>query len=296
LPFFYIEAYGIHIGFLFIRFYALILMLGMGVAAWLTAIRARQHGLDADHVWNGLMWAVIPGIIGARLYHVLTPTPSALVSDGSPLDGTPLTTGYYFSHPLEILAIWHGGLGIYGAIIGGIIGVYIYAARNKQPVLKWLDLIAPAMALAQAIGRWANFVNNELYGAPTNLPWAIYIPPEKRVHPYENFSTFHPLFLYESLWNLAAFGVLLYVERRFRDRLRDGDLVLLYLMSYATIRFMLDFVRLDSNGFGPITTAQFVSLVTFIGASTAMFVRHRTVAPRQSAEVRSKAASQSSSK
>ena len=140
------------------------------------------------------------------------------------------------------------------------------------------------MALGQAIGRWANFVNNELYGAPTNLPWAITIPLEKRLPGYEQFSTFHPLFLYESLWNLGACIVLILIERRFRDRIRSGDLLLIYLMSYATIRFVLDFVRLDSNGLGIITTAQIVSLVAFVGAGIILFVRHRSPIRVESAQ------------
>jgi len=265
-----VDSYGIHISFLYIRFYALILMTGMAVGAWLTARRAREHGLDDNHVWNGLMWAIIPAIIGARLYHVLTPTPSAIAPDGSPL-----TVAYYFSHPLEILAIWNGGLGIYGGILGGAVGAYLYARRHNLSIARWMDMASPGVALGQAIGRWANFVNNELYGAPTNLPWGIQIPPKMRVHPYEQYTTFHPLFLYESLWNLLTCIALIAVERRYGERLRDGDLTLLYLMSYATIRFLLDFLRLDSNGFGPITTAQIVSLATFCGAGITLFIRHR---------------------
>jgi phosphatidylglycerol:prolipoprotein diacylglycerol transferase len=268
-----VDQFGIHIGGLNIHFYALILITGMFAAALLTARRARLQGLDEDHVWNGLMWAIIPGLLGARLYHVFTPSPASIAPDGSPL-----TTAWYFQHPFEIFAIWNGGLGIYGAIVGGAIGVYIYARRHKQPFLRWLDITVPGLALAQAIGRWGNYVNQELYGAPTQLPWAIPIPLSKRLPGYEQFDTFHPLFLYESIWNLATCGFLLLIERKFRDRLRDGDLLLLYLMCYATIRFILDFVRLDSNGFGKVTTAQIVSLVTFFGAAGTLFMRHRTPA------------------
>src|SRR5450432_60552 len=242
-------------------------MLGMAVGTWVTARRARGRGLDEDFVWNGLLWAVVPGLIGARLYHVLTPSPAS-----------GLSLQYYLQNPLQILAVWNGGLGIYGAIVGGVFGILLYCRRHKQPVLLWVDLAVPGMALGQAIGRWANFVNNELYGAPTTLPWAITIPLDKRVPGYEQFSTFHPLFLYESLWNLGAFVALILIERRFRDRIRTGDLLLMYLMSYATIRFFLDFVRLDSNGLGFVTTAQLVSLVVFVCAAVILFVRHRSPA------------------
>ncbi len=267
----FVNAQGAPIA-LDIHYYALILMLGMFVAAWMVARRASERGLDPEHVWNGLIWAIIPGLIGARLYHVLTPTPAS----GK-------TFLYYLQNPGEIFAIWSGGLGVFGALVGGGIGIYIYARRHKQPLLKWLDLIAPAVLVAQAIGRWGNFVNNELYGAPTTLPWAIYIPKKNRVPGYEQYDTFHPLFLYESLWNLASAGILLLIERRFRTRLRDGDLFWMYLILYPIGRFLLDFVRLDSNGFGPLTTAQLVSLLTILAAVAILFVRHRQPAPARPA-------------
>jgi len=270
-----VDAYAIHIGPLAIHFYALFLLGGMLVAAWLTARRAPQKGLDPEHVWNGLMWAIIPGLIGARIYHILTPQPSS-----------GLTLQYYLQNPLQMLMIWNGGLGIYGGLVGGMIGLLYYLRHYKQPVLRWFDVIVPGAALGQAIGRWGNFVNQELYGAPTNLPWGIYIPPEKRLPGYTQYSTFHPLFLYESLMNVAAFGFLLWVERRFRDQLRDGDLTLIYFMLYPLIRFTLDFVRLDSNGFGVITTAQLVSLVAFLIAAALLIIRHRQPAPKPISETK----------
>lgn len=261
-----IDAYGVHVASLYIRFYAVILMAGMVAAAWLSARRAKQLGHDPNLVWDGLLWAIIPGLIGARIYHILTPT-----------DG--LTLQYYLQNPLQMLEIWNGGLGIYGAVVGGALGIIYYCHRRKQSALQWFDIVVPGLALAQAIGRWGNFVNKELYGAPTDLPWGIYIPPEKRVPGFTQYERFHPLFLYESLLNLAACGLLIWIERRFRGRLRDGDLFLIYLMMYPTIRFVLDFVRLDSNTLGIITTAQFVSIVTFIAAGAILFVRHRRSLP-----------------
>lgn len=259
-----IDAYAIHVGPLSIHFYALILITGMIAAAWLTARRAKAQGFDSEHVWNGLIWAIIPGLIGARIYHILTPSPSS-----------GLSLQYYLNNPIQMLDIRNGGLGIFGGLVGGGIGIYLYARRHQQPLLKWFDLIVPGVALAQAIGRWGNFVNQELYGAPTTLPWAIYIPPNKRLPGFMQYETFHPLFLYESLWNLASCGLLLLIERRFRERLRDGDLLFVYLILYSTGRFVLDFVRLDSNGFGPITTAQLVSLTIIAGALALLIVRHR---------------------
>jgi phosphatidylglycerol:prolipoprotein diacylglycerol transferase len=266
-----IETYSINIGPLQIHYYALILITGMIAAAWLTARRAKAQGFDPEHVWNGLIWAIIPGLIGARIYHILTPSPSS-----------GLSLQYYLNNPLQMLDLRNGGLGIFGGLVGGGIGVYLYARRHKQPLLKWFDLIVPGVALAQAIGRWGNFVNHELYGAPTTLPWAIYIPPNKRLPGFTQYETFHPLFLYESLWNLASCGLLLLIERRFRERLRDGDIFFVYLILYSIGRFALDFLRLDSNGFGPITTAQLVSLAVISGSLALLVIRRRlTVTPQQ---------------
>ncbi|MBX3085742.1 MAG: prolipoprotein diacylglyceryl transferase [Anaerolineae bacterium] len=268
-----IDQYGIHLGFLYIRFYALIAITGALFASWLTARRAMTHGLDATHVWDGLFWALVPGLIGARLYHVLTPSPSMWINGQNP----------YVVEPLRIFAIWEGGLGIYGAIVGGALGIYLYARRHDQPLLKWIDMVVPGLAFAQAIGRWGNFVNHELYGAPTTLPWAIYIPPANRLPGYEAYSTFHPLFLYESLWNIAAGLFLLWLDRKYSNWLKPGDLLLIYLMEYPLIRFLLDFIRLDSNGFGALTTAQVVSLITFLVAGGVLIWRHRQPAQRQTA-------------
>lgn len=267
-----IDAYGIHIGPLYLRFYALILVTAIFVGTWITARRAKAHGDNPDTIWDMITWALLPGIIGARLYHVFTPTPAS-----------GLTTQYYFEHPLEILAIWNGGLGIYGAVVGGALGIILYARYHRLPILKWFDLAMPGVLVAQAIGRWGNFANHELYGAPTSLPWAIPIPPEKRLPGYAQYTTFHPLFLYESIWNLASFALMLWIERRFRDRLRQGDILLIYLILYPVGRFLLDFVRLDSNGIGALTTAQWTSLAAAVISAVLLVIRHLRPNPASNA-------------
>ncbi len=263
---FSIDSYKITVFGLAIHFYALILIAGIIAGAWLCARRAKARGREAELVWDGLVWAIIPGLIGARLYHVLTPSPAS-----------GLSLQYYLQHPEQILAVWNGGLGIYGAVFGGAFGIWLYARRKKEPLAFWLDICVPGVALGQAIGRWANFVNQELYGAPSDLPWAVHIPPLKRLPGYEAVETFHPLFLYESILNGLACLLLLWIDRRYRERLRAGDLFLIYLMCYGAIRFSLDFLRLDSNGFGAITTAQLLSL-GIIGVSLAVFSLRRRVA------------------
>ncbi len=278
-----IDAYGVHLGPLYVHFYALILLTGVLAGTWLTIRRAQQRGYSADDVLDALGWVVIPGLIGARIYHILTPTPASGI-----------TTAYYLQHPLEMLSVWNGGLGIYGAIIGGALGLIAYTRHKHFPLLVWLDLTIPGVFVGQIIGRWGNFVNQELYGALTTLPWGISIDAAHRVAPYTNTidypvdtTRFHPLFLYESLWNLIWLGLILWIERRFRDRLRHGDLLLMYLICYGVTRFTLDFVRLDSNGIGPLTTAQWVSLLIAVIAAVIMALRHLlTPAPQPEPPVR----------
>jgi phosphatidylglycerol:prolipoprotein diacylglycerol transferase len=208
-------------------------------------------------VWDALTWVIVLGVIGARLYHILTPPPSMGVD-----------RWYYFRHPLEILATWKGGLGIYGAVAGGALGLYIVIRRAKRDIWRWMDIIVPGLALAQAIGRWGNFINQELYGRPTNLLWGIYIAPEHRLAGFESFERFHPTFFYESMWNLATSIVLVYLIWRYRDRLIPGVVTAIYFISYSTIRFALEFIRLDSPAIGTLSIAQIVALgviVAWIG-------------------------------
>jgi len=185
---------------------------------------------------------------------------------------------YYRQHPLEIIAFWRGGLqgfGIYGAVIGGVLAIWLYTRLEKLSFLRWLDYAAPGLILAQAIGRWGNFFNQELYGPPSNLPWAVYIEPAYRLAGLEGFERFHPLFLYESLLNLVAFAWLMWLSRRHQVRLRDGDIFFAYLILYAFIRFWLEFLRPDAWKVGGIAVAQIVALGSMAVASAAMFLRHR---------------------
>lgn len=186
-----------------------------------------------------------------------------------------ITTKYYLTHPLLMIDIRNGGLGIPGAVIGGILAMWIYTRRKKLSLVTWLDITAPGLALAQAIGRWGNFFNQELYGAPTNLPWKIYIDPAHRLPGFENVSYYHPLFLYECLWNLANMAVLLWLGRRFADRLKPGDVFLGYLVIYPIGRFLLDFLRLDASRVAGINANQTLSAIVAILAACVLIWRHR---------------------
>jgi phosphatidylglycerol:prolipoprotein diacylglycerol transferase len=258
---------GFQIGPLFIRYYGIILMLGALAGAWLADREARRRGQDNELVWDALVWVLIGGILGARLWHILTPPPS-MVEQG-------ITTAYYLTHPLDALAIWRGGLGIPGAVIGGVLALYLYCRKRKVSFLMWIDIVSPSLALGQAIGRWGNFVNQEIYGAPTDLPWGIFISPENRLPGYKDVSRYHPLFLYESLWNLANMFFLLWLSRRYADRLKPGDVFLVYLVSYPVGRFLLEFLRLDASQVAGVNANQTVMALVALSAAALFSWRHR---------------------
>jgi len=262
-----IDQYGIHLWFLYIRWYGIILMAGAVAAAFLAEHEARRKGLKSEFVWDALIWVLIGGIIGARLWHVFTPPPS-MVALG-------YTTMYYLTHPLALINTRAGGLGIPGAVIGGGLALFFYARRRKTSFLLWADIAVPGVALAQAIGRWGNFFNQELYGKPSSLPWAIYINPENRVPGYIQYSTFQPLFLYEAIWNLMIMGLLLWMDRRLAGKLKDGDIFLTYLVLYPIGRFFLEFLRLDSPLFGTINVNQIFMLIVALVSGFFLFWRHR---------------------
>jgi phosphatidylglycerol:prolipoprotein diacylglycerol transferase len=262
-----------------VRYYGIIIVVAMLIAATVAARLAKRTGRDPDHIWGALTWAIIPAIVGARLWFVLFP-PKSLIDQG-------MDSVWFFQNFFNLqngaIAIWSGGLSIFGAVIGGFLGAYLYLRRNKQPLLPWLDIAAVALPLGQAIGRWANFVNQELYGIPTTLPWGIAIDSAKRVEPYRSLveypttTLFHPLFLYESLWSILAFILLLNLFLRYRNRFLTGDFFLIYIAQYSFIRFVLEGIRVEITyiPWTQINLSQALMLVTFI-VSIAIFVyRHR---------------------
>jgi phosphatidylglycerol:prolipoprotein diacylglycerol transferase len=239
---------GFYIGNFQIYYYGIIIMLGAVAGAYLAYWLAKSFGEDGDRIWDIMPWVLAAGIVGARIWHILTP-PASMMAQG-------ITLANYLAHPLDMLYTRRGGLGIPGAVIGGVIALYFYCRSKKISFLRWVDLIVPGLALAQAIGRWGNFINQEVYGAPSNLPWAITIDPAHRLPGFENISTYHPLFLYESLWNLLNAAVLVFVAIRFVKWLKAGDVFLIYLVTYPAMRFLLEFIRLDPSPVGGINANQ----------------------------------------
>ena len=260
---------GFQLGPLYIRFYGIILMLGAVAGGWLASRELKRRDRDPEMVWDLLVYLIIGGVIGARLWHIFTPSPSSIAQG--------YTTQYYLTHPLDALAIWRGGLGIPGTIIGGLIALFFYTRKYRTvSFIEWTDIAAPSLALGQAIGRWGNFFNQELYGAPTNLPWKIYIDPAHRLTGFENVSYYHPLFAYESILNLLNMLFLLWVSRQYSDRLKKGDVFNFYLIVYPLIRFSLDFLRLDASRVFSININQTVMAVVAVLAILVLIWRHRS--------------------
>jgi len=227
-----------YLGTLAIHWYGILIALAVIAAISIAIIEAKRRGQRTEQVFN-LALIVIPlGIIGARLYHVID------------------EWEYYIHNPA--LIIGGQGLGIFGAIIGGALGLIVYTKWRKLGTLRWLDITAPGLLLAQAIGRWGNFFNQELYGYPTDFPWAIYIDPNHRLPNYEAFSYFHPLFLYEFLWNLIGFSILMILGRKLRNRLMDGDIFLLYVIYYSVGRFFLEGLKIDVWTIAGVPTARWI--------------------------------------
>jgi phosphatidylglycerol:prolipoprotein diacylglycerol transferase len=258
---------GFQVGSFFIRYYGIILMLGAVAGGWLAARESKRRGYDPEIVWDLLIWLIIGGVIGARLWHVFTPSPSA-IAEGR-------TTIFYLTHPFDLINLRNGGLGIPGAVIGGVLALYFYARKHDLNFAEWTDIAAPSLALGQAIGRWGNFFNQELYGAPTDLPWKIYIDPQHRLPGFETQEYYHPLFLYESLWNLANMVLLIWLSRRYGDDLKHGDVFLVYLIVYPVGRFLLEFLRLDSSMLGGLNANQTAMAVVAILSGATLIWRHR---------------------
>ena len=217
---------AIHIGPLQLRAYGLAIAIGVVVAVWIAQRRRAARGGNAEDISRLAVWSVIAGLIGARLYHVMT--------DYQRFQG----------RWIHIFAVWEGGLGIPGGLLAGVgTGAWL-AHRRGLPAAQLLDVVAPAIPIAQAIGRLGNWFNQELFGRPTGLPWGVRIDLAHRPAGYEHVATYHPTFLYEALWNLALVGALLLWERRHRQA-RPGTLFAMYVGGYALGRLWVEALRID---------------------------------------------------
>lgn len=254
-----------------IYWYGIIIVVGAIAGAFLATVEAKRKGIDPDHVWNALLFGLLFGVLGARLYHVLSD-----VAVGDPL-------GYFSkdfgTNLINVLNPRSGGLGIFGAVLGGLFGLWLYTRFAKVKFWALVDVSVPGLTLAQAIGRWGNFFNQELYGYPTDLPWGISIDSVHRLPQFASLpetARFQPTFLYESIGMFVVTGLLLYIGRRWDKSLKPGDMMLLYGIFYPLVRFFTEMQRPDAwllAGSG-IPTAQVISVVTFVICAIWFLYRH----------------------
>jgi phosphatidylglycerol:prolipoprotein diacylglycerol transferase len=235
-------AVVLHLGPLTLRWYGILMASAMALGLWLAYREAVRRDVDPDSLLKTSELGLLGGLVGARFYYVA------------------FNLDYYGRYPAKILAVWEGGLAIHGGVLGGLLLGGGYALWRGLPAVMYLDIAAPSLALGQAIGRWGNFFNEEAFGTPTALPWRLYISPQHRPIQYAQDEFFHPTFLYESVWDLLVFIVLI---RVFRDQFQraPGALFLTYLGLYSVGRFITEALRTDALMLGPLRVAQLASVV-----------------------------------
>lgn len=258
-----------HLGPLPLRAYAFGIIIGALVAIWIGERRFTARGGRPGLIGDMAIWAVPFGIVGARIYHVAT-DPELYFGKGK--------------HVVDALKIWQGGLGIWGAIAGGAIGALIACRRYDVTFSSVADALAPALLVAQAIGRIGNYFNQELFGKPMTRPWGLKIDLAHRPEGYTQFATFHPTFLYELLWNLAAAALIVLIDRRVK--LTGGRAFALYVMFYTAGRFWIEQLRIDpANNIGPFRLNVWTSIILFaLAAAYFVATRKRALEPVKPAE------------
>jgi phosphatidylglycerol---prolipoprotein diacylglyceryl transferase len=247
------------VGPIALSYHGLLIALGIAVGTWLTGRELARRGYDGALALGSLFFVVPLGVIGGRLYHVAT-------------EYHRYTRNAY----PKVLEGYEGGLGIYGAVAGGFLGLLLFSWYRGINALTFADAAAPGLALGQAIGRWGNYFNQELFGRPSDLPWAIYIEPQNRPVQFADATSFHPTFLYEALWDVLVCLVLLWVVRRFSERLKAGDVFMLYVSLYSVGRFLVETLRVDQAFMigGSVRGNLLVSGALTLGFALLLLVRH----------------------
>lgn len=229
-----------------VHWYGIIIAVASIIGLLISARVAKQQGENPDRIFDLATYLMVIGVISARLYYVI------------------FNWQYYSQHVADIFKIWQGGLSIHGALIGGFITLIVYSRINKLSLLKYADFLSYGLIMSQAIGRWGNFFNSEAFGAPTDSPIKLYIPPESRPAGYQEYEFFHPTFLYESIWNFLIFLLLYFVLRK-KLKCYYGSILFSYLILYSLGRFIIEGIRIDSiySVLG-MPLAQFISLMLAI--------------------------------
>ncbi len=237
-----------------IFYYGFFIVCGILLGSIVILKLAEQYQLDKNIVMDSAFVVVLSAIAGGRLYHVF------------------LESDYYWQHPLNIIMLWRGGLAIHGAIIGGLLAIYLFARKHKVNFLLLTSLYTPALALGQTLGRWGNYFNQELYGLPTNQPWGIPIEVSHRILAYRNYTFFHPTFLYESMGNLFIFIILLLLHRQLIKKKSSAYslVIAVYLFFYSLLRFSLEFIRIDKTP--ELFNLRFPQIASLVLASLALYI------------------------
>jgi phosphatidylglycerol:prolipoprotein diacylglycerol transferase len=252
-----------------LRWYGVLVMFGAVVGAWIAAKEIRRRGENGDAIWDAMVWVLPLGIIGARLWYVA----NNMLSGSS----------YYLDNPAKIFYVWEGGLHIFGGFLFGGIALYLYLTNNKMDVWLFLDSIAPAMLIGQALARPANFINQELYGPPTKLMWGIPIDAQHRLAQFSDLSLypvastrFHPTFAYEMILNILMGLLLLWIARQYADKMKPGAIIAGWLISAGLIRTFIEFFRPDQPRIGDsfVTTSMLVSFLMAITGVVMLLVRY----------------------
>ncbi|MTV50614.1 prolipoprotein diacylglyceryl transferase [Heliobacillus mobilis] len=239
------DPIAFQIGPITVHWYGILISSALLIGTLLAQRETVRHGIDPDFLYNLVLWAVPLALIGARVYYVV------------------FNWKYYQNDPSEVIAIWHGGIAIYGALLTAFAVGWFYTRRHGVSFWQMADIAAPSLILGQAIGRWGNFFNQEAYGYPTNLPWAMMIAGEMR----------HPTFLYESLWDFSGFLFLLWLRRR--PTVRRGEVFLAYLVYYSTGRFFIEGLRMDSEMLGDFRLAQVIAVGLILFSIGAYYYRRQ---------------------
>ena len=252
-----------------LRWYGVLVMTGVSVGAWFAGREVTRRGENGESIWDALIWILPAGILGARLWYVVNATIGGNL--------------YYLQNPLKILYIWEGGLHFYGGLLFGALAMFFYLRQAKMDIWLFLDAIAPMTLLGQALARPANFINQELYGPPTSLPWGIPIDAAHRIAAFADLARyplattrFHPVFAYEMIWNFLAVALILYISHRYTDQLKPGAIFFGWLFLAGLGRFLIEFLRPDQPQVGGtwITTTQVATILMMLAGLLLLAYRY----------------------
>ncbi|MCZ2126348.1 MAG: prolipoprotein diacylglyceryl transferase [Anaerolineales bacterium] len=256
---------GIRLGVLLLRWNGIFIALGIALGFFVAALELKRRYNDVDLIFDLFLPVVVWAWLGARVWHLFTP-PLSSIQLG-------FTAQYYWRHPLDMLSFWVGGYGVAGAMLGGTFALWLSSRKYGFPFWQVADIFALGALLTQAVGRMGNYFNQELYGKPTTLAWAIFISPNHRLQGYESAEFYHPLFAYEIILSLIGFVALFWLSRKFEKRLQAGDLFFAYAAFYSLTRLALEPLRLDVALVNGVNVNQIFFALLFVSSCAAFYIK-----------------------